>query len=644
MWLAFYLYGDFTVPAINNFDEKKYEEQYNISIESPEEYWAKQATDRITWAQPWHTVSNCDYSKGEIHWYQGAKLNACYNCLDRHLPTQGDQPAIIWEGNEPNQSKTLTYNELAIEVNKLSNVLTSLGVKAGDRVCIYMPMIPEIVVSMLACARIGAIHTVVFGGFSSEALRSRIIDCKSKLVITANEGLRGDKVIPLKANVDQAIADLPVVEHVIVVKHTQTKTSWNSERDLDYRELMSHSSTKHDYTLVDSEHPLFILYTSGSTGKPKGVQHSTGGYLTYAAHTFHHVFNYQPKEVYWCSADAGWITGHTYLVYGPLSNGATILIYEGVPAYPDASRIWQIIDKHKVNIFYTAPTLIRALMGHGDEYLNSTQRDSLRILGSVGEPINPAAWEWFYNQVGKQRCPIVDTWWQTETGGILISPLPGITKLLPGSATKPLFGIKPVLFDEHDQIIEGPGEGQLAIAASWPGQMQTLYGDHPRFIETYFSKFPGYYFAGDGAKRDDQGNYWITGRVDDVLKVSGHRIGTADVESSLVKHPAVAEAAVVGVPDEIKGESVFAFVQLKDNFEQSKELKQELIKQVRNEIGAFAAPQTIRFAPELPKTRSGKIMRRILRKIAMGETENLGDTSTLGNQDAVNNLLKSESL
>ena len=518
--------------------------------------------------------------------------------------------------------------------------MLSLGIKAGDRVCIYMPMIPEAVISMLACTRIGAVHSVVFGGFSAEALRTRIIDCGSKLVITANEGLRGEKVSPLKDNVDLAITNLLQVEHVIVVKRTNTVTNWDDKRDFDYAKLMSTASVTCDYYIADSEDPLFILYTSGSTGKPKGVLHTTGGYLSYAAITFKYVFDYHPDEIYWCTADVGWITGHTYLIYGPLLNAATILLYEGVPAYPDASRMWQIIDKYKVNIFYTAPTLIRALMAHGDQYLASTSRASLRILGSVGEPINPAAWEWYYNQVGKAQCPIVDTWWQTETGGILITPLPGVTKLKPGAATKAFFGIEPKILNEEGQEIIGAGEGYLVIDRSWPGQMQTIYGDHQRFIETYFSRYPGYYFSGDAAKRDADGDYWITGRVDDVLKVSGHRIGTAEVESAMVKHDAVAEAAVVGIPDEITGEAIYAFIQLMDGQQASKELEQELINLVKKEVGTFAAPKVIHFTNELPKTRSGKIMRRILSKIAAGQTSDLGDISTLGNQESVNNLLK----
>lgn len=624
----------------NYLDQSKYQQLYASSIGNSDKFWAEQANNFITWNKPWHTVSNCDMSAGEIHWFQGAELNASFNCIDRHLSTKADMPAILWEGNEPGESKTLTYSELHIQVCKLSNVLISLGVKAGDRVCIYLPLIPEIAVSMLACARIGAIHTVVFGGFSSEALSDRINDCQSKIVITANEGLRGNKKIPLKDNVDQAIVTSPCVEKVIVINRTATETNFDQKRDLNYSSIMDNASSVHECQAFDSEHPLFILYTSGSTGTPKGVQHSTGGYLTYAAITFHYVFDYKPQEIYWCTADAGWITGHTYLIYGPLANAATIVMYEGVPAYPDASRLWQIVDKYKVNIFYTAPTLLRTLMGFGDQYLKSSSRESLRVLGSVGEPINSAAWQWYFSQVGKSRCPIVDTWWQTETGGILISPLPGATEQLPGCATKPFFGIEPVIFDANDKIVMTPGEGQLAFSRSWPGQMQTLYGDRDRFIKTYLSKFPGYYQAGDGVKRDSDGNYWITGRIDDVLKISGHRVGTAEIESSLDKHPSIAEAAVVGIPDAVTGESVYAFVHLKDGVNATDELRQELIQHVKKSIGSFAAPKDIRFTSELPKTRSGKILRRILRKVAVGDLSNLGDISALGNQEAVSDLLK----
>jgi acetyl-CoA synthetase len=621
-------------------NQAKYQELYNFSISKPDDFWAQQAQQFISWDKTWDTVSDCDFSSGKINWYNGAKLNASFNCLDRHVQSDPDKTAIIWEGNQPSENRRLTYKELLEQVCKLANVLLSFGVKPGDRICIYMPLIPEIVISMLACARIGAVHSVVFGGFSAEALRMRISDCECKIVITANEGMRGDKAIAIKANVDAAISELSIVEHVIVVERTTTAVNWQDNRDHSYTELISKASSTCDYYVADSADPLFILYTSGSTGKPKGVLHTTGGYLTYAAITFHYIFDYHSDEIYWCTADAGWITGHTYLVYGPLLNGATILMYEGVPAYPDPARLWRIIDKYKVNIFYTAPTLIRALMAHGDECLATTKRDSLRILGTVGEPINPAAWDWYYNKIGNAKCPIVDTWWQTETGGIMITPLPGVSKLKPGSALRPFFGIQPQIISEEGQIVQGDGEGYLAISKSWPGQMHTIYGDQQRFIDNYFARFPGYYFAGDAAKRDADGDYWIIGRVDDVLKVSGHRIGTAEVESALVKDPSVAEAAVVGVPDDITGEAIYAFVQLMDGVQGTKELEQELKDMVKKEVGSFAAPKVIHFASELPKTRSGKIMRRILRKIACGQTDDLGDISTLGNQEAVNKLIE----
>jgi acetyl-CoA synthetase len=625
-------------------DAAEYQTLYEASLKDPNNFWGTQANEFITWHKPWQKVSDCDLKIGKVRWYVGGQLNAAYNCLDRHLEKHDHDTALIWEGNDPKDSLKYTYQELYTQVCKFANVLLTLGVKPGDRVCIYMPLIPEIVISMLACARIGAVHSVVFGGFSSEALRDRIVDCSCKIVITANEGLRGDKVIPLKANVDQAIANLSQITDVIVIERTNAATSFNPKIDRDYNKLMADANTTSDCHMVDAEHPLFILYTSGSTGKPKGAQHSTGGYLTYAALTFHYVFDYHPGEIYWCSADAGWITGHTYLVYGPLANAATILMYEGVPAYPDAARMWQIIDKYQVNIFYTAPTLIRALMSHGDEFLKTTKRDSLRILGTVGEPINPAAWEWFYYKVGHGQCPIVDTWWQTETGGIMISPLPGATDLKPGSATKPLFGIKPTILDNDGKEIKDHTEGNLVICDPWPGLMQTIYGDQKRFVDTYFTRFPGYYLAGDAAKCDNDGYYWIIGRNDDVLKISGHRIGTAEVESALVKNPAVAEAAVVGIADAITGEAIYAYVQLKDGQYGSDQLKQQLVAGVKTEVGSFAAPKTIRFAKELPKTRSGKIMRRILRKIAEGKTEDLGDISTLGNPEAVTQLINDKQL
>jgi acetyl-CoA synthetase len=623
----------------NYLNINTYKSLYKESIENSDQFWSKQALQFITWTKPWDMVSDCDFATGKVHWYSGAQLNACYNCLDRHLPNKANVPAIIWEGNDPNDATTLTYQDLYLQVCKFANVLLGLGVKPGDKVSIYLPMIPELVIAMLACTRIGAVHSIVFGGFSAEALRARILDCGATVVVTANEGLRGEKIIPLKESVEEAIADLDQVTDVIVVKRTITVTPWDAKRDRDYAALMANASTECPCYNANSLDPLFILYTSGSTGKPKGALHSTAGYLTYAAMTFHYVFDYRPGEIYWCTADAGWITGHTYVVYGPLLNGATILMYEGVPTYPTASRMWEIIDKYKVNTFYTSPTLIRSLMSMGDEYLKNSSRNSLRILGSVGEPINPAAWEWFYHKIGNSKCPIVDTWWQTETGGILISALPGATKLLPGSATKPLFGIEPLILDEQGHPIEGEGEGALVIAKSWPGQMQTIFGDHERYIDNYFSRFPGYYFSGDGARRDADGNFWVTGRMDDVLKVSGHRIGTAEVESSIVRNPAVAEAAVVGIPDEIKGEAIYAYVQLKNGISASKELEKDLIAEVKKDIGSFAAPQSIHFCKELPKTRSGKIMRRILRKIAVGETEEFGDISTLSNTESVANLI-----
>lgn len=623
----------------NHLDQEQYQKLYQSSITEPDNFWATQAKQFIEWLRPWNTISNCDFKTGKVSWFEGAQLNVAYNCVDRHLKDKANDIAILWEGNEPGETKKLTYQELHAAVCKMANVLLYLNVKPGDRVCIYLPMIPEIVIAMLACARIGAVHSIVFGGFSSEALSTRILDCGSKIVITANETMRGEKVIPLKSSVDTAISDTPLVKDVIVIKRTKNKTPWNDAIDRDYETLMAQASPECACYAANATDPLFILYTSGSTGKPKGALHSSGGYLTYAAMTFHYVFDYHPNEIYWCTADAGWITGHTYVVYGPLANGATILLYEGIPNYPDASRVWKIIDKYKVNIFYTSPTLIRSLMSQGDQYLQNSSRESLRVLGSVGEPINPAAWEWFYNKVGHAKCPIVDTWWQTETGGILISALPGATKLLPGSATLPLFGIQPYLLNDQGVQQDGVAEGCLTIAHSWPGQMQTIFGDHARFVETYFSRFPGYYFSGDGARRDALGNYWITGRMDDVIKVSGHRIGTAEIESALVRNPAVAEAAVIGIPDEIKGESIYAYVQLKRGFNASKELEKELFAAVRTDIGSFATPQVIHLCSELPKTRSGKIMRRILRKIATGETEDLGDLSTLANTEVVDELL-----
>lgn len=613
---------------------------YLASITDPENFWSEQANKFISWDHSWDRVSDYDFVKGKINWYTNAKLNVCKNCVDRHAAAEPQRQALIWQGNNPTETKQYTYKDLLEHVCKTANVLKELGVKKGDRVCIYMPMIPEAVFTMLACARIGAVHSVVFAGFSPESLRTRIIDCGSQIVVTADQGLRGEKIIPLKEHVDTAIAELPQVKSVLLIRRTGVQVPFNKQRDHDYYMLIDKVNPNCEYAIMDASDPLFILYTSGSTGKPKGVVHSSGGYITYASYSFHYVFDYKPQEIFWCTADVGWITGHTYLVYGPLAVGATILLYEGIPTYPDPSRLWNIVDQFKVNIFYTAPTLIRALMAHGDRFLKTTSRESLRVLGSVGEPINPAAWDWYYHQVGQGRCPIVDTWWQTETGGILLSPIPNVTKLKPGSATTPLFGIEPAILDAEGKEISGAGEGYLVFKTSWPGQMQTIFNDPKRFIETYFSKFPGYYVSGDAARRDADGYYWITGRTDDVLNVSGHRIGTAEVESALVKHPMVAEAAVVGCKDPISGEAIYAFVQLMDDAQQNELLQTELAAMVRQEIGGFAVPKKMQFTPELPKTRSGKIMRRILRKIANGDTDDLGDMSTLANQEVVGNLLK----
>ncbi len=620
-------------------DKEAYEAMYNASIEAPETFWADQAKAFIDFIEPWDTVVSGDFSKADVKWFAGGKLNVCYNCVDRHLPTRADQVALIWEGDEPDTSDTITYQALHEAVCRFANVLKSRGIKKGDRVCIYMPMIPEAVYAMLACARIGAIHSVVFGGFSPDSIRDRILDSACSAVITADEGVRGGKRIPLKSNVDTALAGCPDVATVVVVKHTAADIDWHEERDIWYQEAVASASTDCPAEPMDSEDPLFILYTSGSTGKPKGVMHTTAGYLLQVAMTHRYVFDYREGEIYWCTADVGWVTGHSYIVYGPLCNGATSLVFEGVPTYPDASRFWQVIDKHRVNIFYTAPTALRALMGQGDEPVKRHQRSSLRVLGSVGEPINPEAWEWYHRVVGDGRCPIVDTWWQTETSGMMITPIAGVTDLKPGSATRPFFGVKPELVDAEGQVVEGAGKGNLVISQSWPGQIRSVYGDHQRCIDTYFSAYPGYYFTGDSAERDADGDYWIIGRVDDVINVSGHRLGTAEIESALVLHPQVAEAAVVGYPHDIKGSAIYAYVTLMAGVEDSDELNAELVRFVASEIGSFAKPEIIQFAPGLPKTRSGKIMRRILRKIAANETEQLGDTTTLADPSVVQALI-----
>jgi len=628
-----------SVSSAAHIDAAKYESMYQESINKPEEFWAKQADEFVTWYKKWDTVLDWDYQKGHIRWFEGASLNVSYNCIDRHLSARGDQTAIIWEGDDPNDDKHITYKELHQEVCKLSNVLISRGVKKGDRVCIYMPMIPEAAYAMLACTRIGAVHSVVFGGFSPDSLRDRILDSDCQTVITADEGVRGGKSVPLKANTDKALEECPNVSTVLVVKRTGGDIDWHDSRDCWYHEQISTASDECEPEHMDAEDPMFILYTSGSTGKPKGVLHTTGGYLLYAAITHKYVFDYQDGEVYWCTADVGWVTGHTYILYGPLCNGAITMMFEGVPNYPDGSRFWQVCDKHNIASFYTAPTAIRALISLGNDLVKKTSRKSLRILGSVGEPINPEAWEWYYHVVGDSRCPIVDTWWQTETGGHMITPLPGATDLKPGSASKPFFGVQPAIVDENGKELEGECQGNLVIKHPWPGQMRSVYGDHKRFIETYFSQYPGMYFSGDGCKRDADGYYWITGRVDDVLNISGHRLGTAEVESALVLHAKVAEAAVVGYPHDIKGQGIYAYVTPMFGIETNDELKEELVQLVRKEIGPFAKPDIIQWAPGLPKTRSGKIMRRILRKVAENEINNLGDTSTLADPSVVDDII-----
>ncbi|BAV77385.1 acetate--CoA ligase [Pseudomonas chlororaphis subsp. aurantiaca] len=616
-----------------------YQRLYRESIEHPSTFWAEQATRFLDWSAPWQTVQRYDLKTGAASWFAGGQLNVSYNCIDRHLEKRGDQVAIIWEGDDPAESLQITYKKLHHYVCRLANVLKSRGVKKGDRVCIYMPMIPEAAYAMLACTRIGAVHSVVFGGFSPDALRDRILDADCRTVITADEGVRGSKFVPLKNNVDKALQSCPNVSTVVVVERTQNPVNWVEGRDLWYHQALRGVEDDCPPQPMDAEDPLFILYTSGSTGKPKGVLHTTGGYLLQAAMTFKYVLDYREGEVFWCTADVGWVTGHSYIVYGPLANGATTLIFEGVPSYPSSSRFWEVIDKHRVNIFYTAPTALRALMREGPEPLQHTSRSSLRLLGSVGEPINPEAWEWYFNSVGEQRCPIVDTWWQTETGGIMLSPLVSASHIKPGCATRPMFGVQPVLLDEHGKEISGAGSGILAIKASWPAQIRSVYGDPQRMVETYFKPYPGYYFTGDGARRDEDGDYWITGRIDDVINVSGHRIGTAEVESALVLHDSIAEAAVVGYPHDLKGQGIYAFVTPMNGVEPSDELKKELLSLVSREIGSFAKPELIQWAPALPKTRSGKIMRRILRKIACNELDSLGDTSTLADPSVVEGLI-----
>ena len=621
-------------------DNSGYQAMYDASVADPDAFWAEHGK-RIDWIKPYSQVSDVSYDKADLHisWFGDGTLNAAANCLDRHLASRGDQTAIIWEGDDPADSRHISYAELHEEVCKFANVLKAEGAKKGDRITIYMPMIPEATVAMLACARIGAVHSVVFGGFSPDALAGRIQDCDSNMVITADEGLRGGRPVPLKANTDAALESCPDCNKVVVVRRTGGDIGWVDGRDVWYHEAMADASADCPPEEMNAEDPMFILYTSGSTGKPKGVLHTTGGYMVYASMTHQYVFDYKDGDVYWCTADVGWVTGHSYIVYGPLANGATTLMFEGVPTYPDSSRFWQVVEKHKVSIFYTAPTAIRALMREGDAPVTRCDRSSLRLLGSVGEPINPEAWMWYHEVVGEGRCPIVDTWWQTETGGILITPLPGATATKPGSATRPFFGIKPVLVDGENNLLEGAADGNLCIDHSWPGQMRTVYGDHQRFIDTYFTSFPGRYFSGDGARRDQDGYFWITGRVDDVLNVSGHRMGTAEIESALVAHPKVAESAVVGYPHDIKGQGIYAYVTLIEGCEPSDELVAELRQWTRKEIGPIATPDLLQWAPQLPKTRSGKIMRRILRKIAANDYAELGDTSTLTDPGVVTDLV-----
>lgn len=625
-------------------DNEGYQKMYKQSVANPEKFWGKHGK-RIDWFKPYTKVKNTSFTGNvSIKWYEDGITNVCYNCVDRHLKKRGDQTAIIWEGDNPFDDKKITYNELYEQVCRLSNVMKANGVKKGDRVTLYMPMIPEAAYAMLACARIGAVHSIVFGGFSPDALAGRIVDCESTFVVTADEGLRSGKPIPLKANTDKAIEiaakDGVQVKKVLVVRRTGGKIGWFDDRDVWYQAAMNAAKPVCPPAKMKAEDPLFILYTSGSTGQPKGVLHTTGGYLVWASMTHEYVFDYHEGDVYWCTADVGWVTGHSYIVYGPLANGATTLMFEGVPTYPDAGRFWDVCDKHKVNIFYTAPTAIRALMGAGDDYVKRASLTDLRVLGSVGEPINPEAWEWYFNIVGKKKCPVVDTWWQTETGGIMITPLPGATDLKPGSATRPFFGVQPQLVDNDGNVLDGAADGNLCLTDSWPGQMRTVYGDHKRFILTYFSHYKGKYFTGDGCRRDEDGYYWITGRVDDVINVSGHRMGTAEVESALVAHDAVSEAAVVGYPHHIKGQGIYCYVTLMAGQDPSDDLKKQLVAHVRTEIGPIASPDKIQFSPGLPKTRSGKIMRRILRKIAEDDFATLGDTSTLAEPAVVDDLIE----
>jgi acetyl-CoA synthetase len=619
---------------------ERYQAMYSRSIEDPEGFWGEMAGEFLSWDQQWDRVVDYDFVKGTAEWFRGGRLNVSYNCIDRHLPERADQTALIWEGDNPADSKHITYSELKEHVCRLANALKARGVRKGDRVCIYMPMIPEAAYAMLACSRIGAIHSVVFGGFSPEALKDRILDSDCQTLVTADEGIRGGRNIPLKANADTALAACPNVHTCLVVRRTGGDIDWHEGRDVWYHDAVAAADGDCAPESMDAEDPLFILYTSGSTGKPKGVLHTTGGYLLQAAMTFKYVFDYREGEVYWCTADVGWVTGHTYIVYGPLANGAISLMFEGVPTYPDAGRCWEVVDKHQVNTFYTAPTAIRALHAVGNEPVTRSSRASLRLLGTVGEPINPEAWNWYYEVVGDSRCPIVDTWWQTETGAHMITPLPGATALKPGSATVPFFGVNLALLDEQGAEIEGPGAGYLVIKASWPSQIRSVYGDHQRMVDTYFSNYPGYYFTGDGASRDEDGYYWITGRVDDVLNVSGHRMGTAEVESALVLHEKIAEAAVVGFPHDIKGQGIYCYVTPMQGVEPTEELRQELIQLCVREIGPIAKPDVIQWAPGLPKTRSGKIMRRILRKIAENELDSLGDTSTLADPSVVEHLVE----